>query len=310
MLNKKKKIQKILVQTALVFSLLSSSIFSFATQGQPINNSKPVQTVTDSQLMSIISSGKNCLESKQISVNSNSVTPRSSVGSGTVDMTEATIRLDVDSLNDSKTIKVTINRSMGTRSLNEFSAELRILDIDGKRLSSQMITYSPNFTYKEFTFNIPMLSVNESVFLVSPKVDINFTFWDSTLYFNTLMGMRYMQYGGPISNISAMGGQRHHCFASSVYSNTPVYRFSPSKSAILSTKEAPVILMTATDHYKTASYGGNINYRTDQLNLVRQGKYIQAMQKDIDDIKFLFPGKYDKALKDMYNYAYNTLGWR
>lgn len=123
------------------------------------------------------------------------------------------------------------------------------------------------------------------------------------------------QLGGSYSSIkNAMGGQRHHCFAANAYDNTTVYKYNSSRSVVgtVNYNSGPCILMTTADHQKTASWGSSsaaVAYRAQQLNLVKQGKYLAAMQMDINDIRSKFGSRYDTAISRMWSYATGTLGW-
>ncbi len=64
--------------------------------------------------------------------------------------------------------------------------------------------------------------------------------------------------------------------------------------------------MLKEDHKKTASYGSGlaaIKYRENQRALVNAGKFDEAMQMDVDDIRSKFGSKYNKAIDEMIEYA-------
>ena len=64
--------------------------------------------------------------------------------------------------------------------------------------------------------------------------------------------------------------------------------------------------MEPSDHRKTGSYGRTpdaIEYREKQRELLNNGKLIDAINMDIQDIKLKFGDKYDKAIDDMLKYA-------
>ena len=65
--------------------------------------------------------------------------------------------------------------------------------------------------------------------------------------------------------------------------------------------DGPAISMTQADHKKTASFGrkkGSDQYRADQNALLKQGKFQEAFNMDVDDIKSQFPGKYDSSIDE------------
>src|SRR5690606_6965105 len=94
------------------------------------------------------------------------------------------------------------------------------------------------------------------------------------------------------------GLDSHHCPAKSCYKNAPI-----------SSLDGPAIKMEPGDHRLTASYGGSPEakaYRERQKELIDQGRFAEAAQMDIDDIRSKFGNKYDSAIKEMTDYI-NTL---
>ena len=58
--------------------------------------------------------------------------------------------------------------------------------------------------------------------------------------------------------------------------------------------------MSQADHKNTASFGrkaGSDQYRADQKALLKQGKFQEAFDMDVADIKSKFPGKYDLSIQ-------------
>ncbi len=123
------------------------------------------------------------------------------------------------------------------------------------------------------------------------------------------------QLGGSYSSIKdAMGGERHHCFAANAYEKTTVNKYDSTRKVIgtVTYYSGPCILMTKADHQKTASWGSSTAaaaYRAKQLELVKAGKYLAAMQMDVDDIRAKFGTKYNTAISRMWSYATGTLRW-
>lgn len=67
----------------------------------------------------------------------------------------------------------------------------------------------------------------------------------------------------------------------------------------LSIADGPSIIMSKLDHGQTASYDnkkGAKEYCEKQSTLIKQGKFKEAMQMDIDDIHVKFGDKYDKGI--------------
>jgi filamentous hemagglutinin len=91
------------------------------------------------------------------------------------------------------------------------------------------------------------------------------------------------------------GLDSHHCPAKDCY-----------KGNLLSSKDGPAIKIDPADHRKTASYGSSPEakaYRQKQKELVDQGKFKEAQQMDVDDIRSKFGNKYDDAIKQMTEYT-------
>lgn len=73
----------------------------------------------------------------------------------------------------------------------------------------------------------------------------------------------------------------------------------------------PSIKMPIEDHRKTASWGNSLEaraFRAKEAELINQGKYSEALQMGIDDIRETFGSKYDVAISQMLEYA-STIGW-
>lgn len=67
----------------------------------------------------------------------------------------------------------------------------------------------------------------------------------------------------------------------------------------LSLGDGPSIIMSKSDHRQTASFDnkkGAKEYCEKQSMLIKQGKFNEAMQMDIDDIHIKFGDKYDKGI--------------
>ena len=81
----------------------------------------------------------------------------------------------------------------------------------------------------------------------------------------------------------------------------------PADSASkLDKKDGPAIVMDKDDHRQTASCGNSKEaqeYREKQKELIDAGKFEEALQMDIDDIKEKFGDKYDDAIAEALDYA-------
>ena len=74
----------------------------------------------------------------------------------------------------------------------------------------------------------------------------------------------------------------------------------------LERNDGPAIVMEKADHRETASCGNSRDaqeYRAQQQELVKEGKFKEAMQMDIDDIHEKFGDKYDDAISQMQEAA-------
>lgn len=105
--------------------------------------------------------------------------------------------------------------------------------------------------------------------------------------------------GGAYKDVVGPGGEAHHCPADSASS--------------LSTSEGPALRMVPADHLQTDSYGNRIAsraFRARQRVLIEQGKFREAQQMDIDDIRSRFGSKYDEGIKQMLEYTDTIPTWK
>jgi hypothetical protein len=82
------------------------------------------------------------------------------------------------------------------------------------------------------------------------------------------------------------------------------------KSGLLSRNDGPSIWMTPEDHRKTASWGKSRDaqaYRHQQKDLIDQGRFQDALQMDVDDLRSKFGNTYDPAIQQAQEYYRNTL---
>ncbi|MDR2808895.1 MAG: hypothetical protein LBB43_07820 [Spirochaetaceae bacterium] len=98
------------------------------------------------------------------------------------------------------------------------------------------------------------------------------------------------------------------------YGNLEVHHM-PAQSAIKEANlwngdigKAPAIIMDAADHAKTASFKyskNSIAHRTMQSELIKQGRFADALQMDIDDLKNQgLYNKYKSGIYQMMKYIY------
>ncbi|MBQ5989318.1 MAG: hypothetical protein IJL67_07465 [Oscillospiraceae bacterium] len=84
----------------------------------------------------------------------------------------------------------------------------------------------------------------------------------------------------------------------------------PAKSSYelssLSFEDGPAIKMDKADHRKTASCGNSREareYCAKQKEYIDEGKFREALQMDIDDIREKFGDKYEKEISEMLEYV-------
>ena len=73
---------------------------------------------------------------------------------------------------------------------------------------------------------------------------------------------------------------------------------------------APAIWMSAADHARTPSFGSwgaSSTFRTQQLNLISGGQYLDALKMDVVRIRSIHGAKYDGAIQQMGEYVW-TMG--
>lgn len=85
-----------------------------------------------------------------------------------------------------------------------------------------------------------------------------------------------------------------------------VHHMPAKDSSNLKESDGPAIRMEKADHRQTASCGNSkeaMEYRAQQKELIEQGKFREAVQMDIDDIRAKFGDKYDDAINEMLEYV-------
>lgn len=91
------------------------------------------------------------------------------------------------------------------------------------------------------------------------------------------------------------GFDSHHCPAKNCYRGAPI-----------SSLDGPAIKMLPEDHVLTESYGLSAKanaYRAKQEALLKDGRLLDAVQMDVDDIRSKFGNKYDPHIQQMLEYA-------
>lgn len=85
-----------------------------------------------------------------------------------------------------------------------------------------------------------------------------------------------------------------------------IHHMPADSASFLPRDDGPAIRMEKLDHQQTASWGSSHEareYRQMQRNLVEQGKFREAIEMDISDIRDKFGDKYDTAIREMLEYV-------
>lgn len=85
-----------------------------------------------------------------------------------------------------------------------------------------------------------------------------------------------------------------------------VHHMPADSASYLEREDGPAIKMDRADHRQTASCGSSREakeYREVQKELIDKGKFREAVQMDIDDIRDKFDSKYDKPISQMLAYV-------
>ena len=86
---------------------------------------------------------------------------------------------------------------------------------------------------------------------------------------------------------------------------TEVHHMPADSSSNLERCDGPAIVMDYEDHRETASCGNSREaqeYRAKQKELIEQGKFREAFQMDVDDLRDKFGNKYDEAIANAEKY--------
>ena len=89
-------------------------------------------------------------------------------------------------------------------------------------------------------------------------------------------------------------------------STDEVHHMPADSASPLERNDGPAIKMEKADHRLTASCGSSQEareYRAKQKELIDQGKFREAVQMDINDIRDKFGNKYDDAIAEMMTYV-------
>ena len=97
------------------------------------------------------------------------------------------------------------------------------------------------------------------------------------------------------------GGSYDEVKENSDGSTHEVHHMPADSASELPRGEGPAIKMEKEDHRETASYGNSKEaqeYRQKQKELIEQGKFREAFEMDVKDIRDKFGDKYDDAIAE------------
>lgn len=70
--------------------------------------------------------------------------------------------------------------------------------------------------------------------------------------------------------------------------------------------QAPGILMDKLDHMATGSWAPQgAAWRAETASMLQEGRFLDALARDIADVQGQFPGKYDAQIADMLAYLWS-----
>jgi hypothetical protein len=73
-----------------------------------------------------------------------------------------------------------------------------------------------------------------------------------------------------------------------------------------SAKKGPGILMDAVDHAQTASWGPlGKEYCDMQVKMLNEGRFLDVLARDIQDVQAVAPGEYDTVIQQMLDHLWS-----
>ena len=132
-------------------------------------------------------------------------------------------------------------------------------------------------------------------------------------YENINLGESFSQsgnYSQPVqmSFTGIYGGSYKDCkkLSTGLSGHEEVHHIPAASISSISYNDSPAITMSKADHQNTASYdskAGARAYRQKQNDLIQQGRFQEALQMDIEDIRFKFGNKYDQGINAVIIYT-------
>lgn len=99
--------------------------------------------------------------------------------------------------------------------------------------------------------------------------------------------------GGAYKDLEAQGGERHHVPADSANEH-------------LTSGEGPVVRLEIADHKATSSSGSGkraVEIRAKQTKLINEGKFMEALEMDVNELRTKFGAKYEVGIQQMLDYV-------
>lgn len=178
--------------------------------------------------------------------------------------------------------------NIGVDALSTLHLDLRLTDYSDKYIDSHAIN-DTNIPVGERSYT---WLKNKSA-TIKENINVSGYAIDGPTYdLGPMSTYRYNFAGGSYGSLKSYEGQRHHIPSNSVNG--------------LTTSSGPCIRMLKEDHMKTASYGSSASakeFRAKEEKLINEGKFAEAMQLSIDNIRDLFGTRYNDAIAEMISYA-------
>ena len=109
-----------------------------------------------------------------------------------------------------------------------------------------------------------------------------------------------------IERTEKQGGSYKDVFKEGEGDTKEVHHMPSNDASPLRFQDGPAIKMDKKDHRETASWGNSREareYRQHQKELIDSGRFRDALNMDIEDIKDKFGDKYDGAISEMMEYV-------
>ncbi len=102
------------------------------------------------------------------------------------------------------------------------------------------------------------------------------------------------------NKVPPSGGSYREVFTPGQGDKYEIHHMPANSISPLPTNDGPAIRMDKQDHKMTASYGNSIEaqqYRAEQQQLIKDGKFESAFNMDVNDIRSKFGNKYDEEIE-------------